>query len=90
MLWKDPDARPQPVMLETLYDWDSYYAPHMNFVSGVMSSKHCSMYVRAIRLSVGRSGFVEMVYKGSPSDPMWTTTDNDHYPNADGLVILRS
>ena len=57
----------------------------MNFVSGVMSNKYCALYVRAVKLSVGRSGFVEMVYKGSPTDPIWSGTDNDHYPNADGL-----
>ena len=55
-----------------------------------MASAHCAMYVRAIRLSVGKSGFVELVYKGSPSDPVWSGTDNDHYPNAEGFVILHS
>ena len=64
--WKDPDARPQPVVMETLYDWDAYYAPHMNFVSGVMSNKHCALYVRAVKLSVGEVGLLKWFTKGLP------------------------
>src|SRR5690348_16820313 len=77
--WENVDARPQPVFLEAIYDWESFYAPHMNFVGGFTKTCHSELYARAIRFTTGKSGFVEMHYKGSPSNPVWRGDDDEKY-----------
>src|SRR4051794_33614540 len=31
--WQNPDTRPQPVVIESVCDWESYY-PHINYIGG--------------------------------------------------------
>ena len=87
--WTNPDARPQPIIMESFYDWDNYYRPHMNYIGGFTKTSHSPLYVRAFKFKIGKSNFVEMTYKGSPSNPVWCNSPADIY-GADGLVILKS
>jgi hypothetical protein len=90
--WTNPDARPQPVFFDSIYDWERFYKPHMNYVSGFTKTSHTEMYVRALKFEVGKSGFVEMKVKGSPSNPVWKGVGeaDERYPDAEGFVILKS
>jgi len=62
------------------------YTPHPEG-SG---TANCDLYVRAIKLEMGPSGQVEMLYKGSPSNANWggLSEIDDMYPTAKGFVLL--
>jgi len=90
LAWTNNDARPWPVYVEDVYDWQTYYTPHMSRVKGLMASGSSELYVRAIKLQMGPSQKVEMMYKGSPSNTKWLglTEPDPRYPRAEGFVIL--
>ena len=50
--WTNPDARPQPVIMESFYDWDNYYRPHMNYIGGFTKTSHSPLYVRAFKFKI--------------------------------------
>ena len=37
--WEEDDTRPQPVLLDVLYDWDSYFKKHINKVQGFTNTR---------------------------------------------------
>ena len=88
--WTNPEVRPQPVVVESVYDWNAYYEKHINHVGGITKTAHNPSSVRAMHLAIGKSNFIEMKYKGSPSDHFWKGSDDDTYRDSEGLVILRS
>jgi hypothetical protein len=90
--WDKPDARPQPVILDCEYDWNSYYKPHIEKISNVNNNPTDHTYVRAARIAMGPSGMVEIHFKGSPSSPRWTGEESPSaaYPEGKGWVVLHS
>lgn len=92
LAWTNDEARPSPVYVEDIYDWEKYYHGHLRSVGGLTATVHSELYVRAIKMEVGPSGLVEMVYKGSPANPEWAGLDkpDDLYPTATGFVLLTS
>lgn len=90
--WADDKARPQGVFVESLLDWEKYYAAHIREVSGLTKSRHQQDYVRAIKLEMGNCNYVEMFYKRSPSDEKWggLNEQDGKFPSANGFVILTS
>jgi len=69
--WSNEDARPYPVFVEDLYNFDAYYLPVHRPLHGLTRTINSQLYVRAIKLEIGFSGQVELFYKGSPANPHW-------------------
>ena len=46
--WTNETVKPQPVAVEFVYDWDSYYESHYNHLGGLTRTKANDLYVRAI------------------------------------------
>ena len=90
--WDNVEARPQPVVLDVIFDWTKYYNAHINKVRGFTNTKNDELYVRAIRFKHGSSGMVEMHMKGSPMAPVWTgqMRTDEKYDCAPGFVVLTS
>ena len=92
MAWNDPKARPQPVFLENTYNWDSFYSHGMKHISGFTKTAYDEPYVRAIKLEKNDQGFVELMYKGSPTRPTWMGVGDgvEEYQGSQGFVVLKS
>jgi len=86
--WINESARPQPVILDELYDWDQYYKEHIQEVACFSKTRNCQSYVRAFRFVRSEYGLVEMTVKGSPSAPKWCGQKG--IEDGPGFVILRS
>ena len=85
--WHDATTRPQPVIMECQYDWQSRYLPYLRGVQGFTSTTNDEAYVRAFRFTRNEDGQCEMHFKGSPSCPEWFGANS--VPNTRGYPILR-
>ena len=87
--WRNEVTRPTPVILECRLDFDGYYKKYKNTISGFTnSSVRNPLYVRAFRFFKNEANSVEMVIKGSPSNPQWHGVNS--VPGAAGFRMLKS
>ena len=84
--WHSERTRPQPVIMETQYDWCERYQPLSNSVTGFTKTTQDPDYVRAFRFSWA-DGIVVMHIKGSPVSSIWHGVNS--VPNGPGFVCLR-
>ena len=86
--WKKPETRPQPAVLDVVYDWESYYDTHLQRIACFNKTRNSQTYVRGFQWAKTEAGIVEMRVKGSPSDKVWYGQGgNEHMP---GFVVLRT
>ena len=86
--WRTEKTRPTPVILEVQLDFDAYYARYENTIGGFTnSSVKNPYYVRAFRFFKNDDNVVEMVIKGSPSNPVWYGVNS--VPGTAGFHMLK-
>ena len=85
--WHDEHKRPQPVVLDQLYDWVSHYSQCSRPVSFFTRTPTQQSYVRAFKFAK-RNGRVEMRIKGDPTHPIWC--GDKGIETADGLYVLNN
>ena len=56
--WHNESARPQPVILDDMYDWDTYYENHIDKVACYTKTKNSQSYVRAFKFARNPNGLV--------------------------------
>jgi hypothetical protein len=86
--WKTDRTRPQPVILDVVYDWENYYEGYSESISCFQRSKTQETYCRGFKFEKNTSGVVEMRVKGSPNDPKWYGQDANSL--APGFVVLKT
>ena len=86
--WKSDHTRPQPIVLDVMYDWDMYYDNHINRVSCFNKTRDSQSYCRAFLFTKNSAGIVQMQVKGSPSDNLWYGEGGIHYNP--GFTIIRT
>jgi hypothetical protein len=86
--WTSPQTRPQPIILDTLYDWVHHYTEHIQEISYYSRSHTNESYVRGFRFKRDTAGHVEMLCKGSPAAKDWCGVDG--IKGGPGFHILRS
>lgn len=69
--WKNEHTRPQPIILDVVYDWEQYYDDHLHRIKNFTKTRNCQSYCRAFKVERHTNGVVQMHVKGSPSDPNW-------------------
>jgi hypothetical protein len=85
--WLTERTRPQPIIVETQYDWKRRFAPLKNDLKGFTNTKNDKDYARCIRFTWTIDGVVEATFKGSPLHKEWF--GDKSIPGGPGLVCLR-
>jgi hypothetical protein len=65
--WAKDTTRPEPLILDTQYNWEQHYREHIQEVSYYSRSHTNESYVRAFRFHRARDSRIEMMCKGSTS-----------------------
>ena len=86
--WTSDRTRPQPIILDTQYDWDDYYRAHLQKLSYFSKSHNNELYVPGFRFEWSTEGIIEMKCKGSPSALKWCGRDG--IPDGPGFRMLKS
>ena len=87
--WRDERTRPTPIILDCQFNFDEYYLRYRNTIGGFTNSNvKNSLYVRAFRFFRNVENMVEMVIKGSPSNPTWYGVNS--VAGAPGFRMLKS
>jgi hypothetical protein len=86
--WSSDRTRPQPIILDTQYDWEEHYREHIQEASHFNRSRYNDKYCRAFRFQRSTDNRIEMMVKGSPANKDWCGLKG--VANAPGLIILRS
>ena len=85
--WQTEKTRPQPVIVETQYEWEERYKPFESRIRGFTNTSKDPGYIRAFRFGWTPDGVVELTIKGSPSAPKWYGSNG--VPDGPGFVCLR-
>jgi hypothetical protein len=86
--WDSDRTRPQPIILDTQYDFEEMYRPHMQQISYYSRSHTNESYVRAFRFHRTTDTRIEMLCKGSPSAKEWCGVKG--VENGPGFMILQA
>ena len=55
LAWTNPEVRPQPVVVESVYDWNAYYEKHINHVGGITKTAHILLMSVQCTLQLGKA-----------------------------------
>lgn len=69
--WRTEATRPDVAILDVQYDWDKYYNPVIDTLSGFIKTDLDVATVRAWQIKKGPSGLVEVKLKRDPSFGDW-------------------
>ena len=87
LAWRQERSRPFPVLLDTLYDFETYYSGCINKVGGFTTTQKDDAMVRGFHFAKGASGTIEMKISMNPGDGKpYLGVDNT--PASPGYVVL--
>ena len=85
--WRSEHSRPEPTVLDVQYDWDAFFRPYMNPVSGFQNTTQDPSIVRGFRFSRDPNGVVTMKWKMRAECGEWKGVDGQE--GSPGFVVLR-
>ena len=86
--WPNLKTRPRASVLNVMYDWDSFYKPHIRRLGGFTKTAHDEFIVRGFRASRDNEGqLVSLMWKADPAtDKGWRGSDGT--VNGTGFYVL--
>jgi hypothetical protein len=85
--WTAEATRPEAAVVDVQYDWDRFYAPHINKLGGCTNTNNDAVSVHGFRFKK-RNGIVEMTWKHDAAETGWRGIDGN--VGSPGFIILRS
>ena len=86
--WTDPKKRPSASVMDAQFDWDNYYKPHGNNISGFTKTAGNPQVGGAFRLKRTGQRTVELHFKRDAVDRDWLGQDGK--AGSSGFHVLRA
>ena len=86
--WSNAKRRPRASILNVMFDWKSYYEPHMRALSGFSKTSCDELIVRGFKACRDSANLVQILWKVDPAtDKYWRGEDGMNTP---GFIVLKS